>query len=50
MNNNIHRTLRKVYLLHKMYNSEHPVDVGADLSRPYIIHNTTNTPQGLFIA
>ena len=84
MNNNIHRTLRKVYLLHKMYNSKHSVDVGeiylartsfiiqqthhkahslrkmyinehsvgvgADSSRPYIIHNTTNTPQGSFIA
>ena len=50
MNNNIHRTLRKVYLLHKMYNSKHSVDVGANSSRPTIIHNPTNTPQGLFIA
>jgi len=37
MNNNIHRTLRKVYLLHKMYNSKHSVGLGADSSRPYII-------------
>jgi len=33
MNNNIHRTLRKVYLLHNI--SEHTVGLGADLSRPY---------------
>jgi len=33
-----------------MYNSEHTVGVGADLSHPYIIHNPANTPQGLFIA
>ena len=33
-----------------MYNSEHTVGVGADLSRPTIIHNPANTPQGLFIA
>jgi len=50
MNNNIHRTLSKVYLLHKKYNSKHSVGVGVDLSRPYIIHNPTNTPQGLFSA
>jgi len=37
MNNNIHRTLSKVYLLHKKYNSKHSVGVGVDLSRPYII-------------
>ncbi|EGQ11881.1 hypothetical protein HMPREF9144_2817 [Prevotella pallens ATCC 700821] len=30
--------------------NKHSVDVGADLSHPYIIHNPTNTPQGLFIA
>ena len=29
-----------------MYNSEHSVGVGADSSRPTIIHNPTNTPQG----
>jgi len=33
-----------------MYNSEHTAGVGADSSRPYIIHNPTNTPQGLFSA
>ncbi|WP_276697295.1 hypothetical protein [Prevotella pallens] len=33
-----------------MYNSEHSVGVGADSSRPTIIHNPTNTPQSLFIA
>jgi len=33
-----------------MYNSEHTVGVGADLSRPTIIHNPTNTPQGLLSA
>jgi len=31
-----------------MYNSKHTV--GTDSSRPYIIHNPTNTQQGLFIA
>jgi len=35
MNNNIHQTHHKVYLLHKIYNSKHSVDVGTDLSRPY---------------
>ncbi|WP_455060387.1 hypothetical protein [Prevotella pallens] len=44
----IQQTHHKVYSLHNI--SKHTVGVGADLSRPTIIHNPANTPQGLFIA
>ena len=44
----IQQTHHKVYSVHNI--SKHTVGVGADLSRPYIIHNPTNTPQSLFIA
>ncbi|WP_449023509.1 hypothetical protein [Prevotella pallens] len=47
---NIQRTFRKVYLLRNIYINEHTAGVGADSSRPTIIHNPTNTPQGLFSA
>jgi len=33
-----------------MYISEHTVGVGADSSRPYIIHSPTNKLKGLFSA
>jgi len=39
-----------VYSLHKCITANIPQGVGADSSRPYIIHNPTNTPQGSFIA
>ena len=34
----------------KYISTNTPPGVGADLSRPYIIHNPTNTQQGLFSA
>ena len=44
----IQQTHHKVYSLRNI--SEHSAGVGADSSRPTIIHNPTNTPQSLFIA
>ena len=34
-----------VYSLRKCITANTPADAGADLSRPYIIHNPTNTQQ-----
>ena len=44
----IQQTHHKVYSVYNI--SEHTAGVGTDSSRPYIIHNPTNTPQGLFSA
>jgi len=38
------------HFLRHYHINKHSVGVGADSSRPTIIHNPTNTQQGLFIA